>query len=121
MNTNFKVKLPVPPTANNLFPTSKSGHRFPSKKYTEWKLHAAAVFASQHKTPYTLSGNIVATYKFSFSDARRRDIANFEKAVTDFLVQKGVIEDDCLIDELHLIRIKGKEFSEVEVELEVLR
>ena len=32
----------------------------------------------------------------------RRDLANHEKAVTDFLVARGVIEDDYLAQELHM-------------------
>lgn len=100
----FTVTLPVPPTANNLFPTSRSGHRFPSAKYKAWRKVAEAAFHTERKGPSKIFGHIKATYQFSFNDRRKRDLANFEKGITDLLVQQGVIEDDSMIDDLRLIR-----------------
>lgn len=103
----FRVVLPVPPTANNLFPSNKAGRRFPSEAYKEWKNRAGTYFEDQdHEVP-KLKGKIAARYSFRFPDKRRRDIANFEKAVTDFLVSRGVIDDDCNIDQLILFRLDG--------------
>lgn len=103
----FEASLPVPPTANNLFPTSKSGHRFTSSEYRAWKELAAAEFKGCFQQ---LNGRLQAEYHYVFKDFKRRDLANFEKAVTDFLVTKGVFEDDCQIDVLILRRLpKGKE------------
>jgi crossover junction endodeoxyribonuclease RusA len=104
----FEVLLPVPPTANNLFPTVKKGRRFvrvPSKAYQKWKHEAARALGLQNiiiSSP--MRGSLVAEYRFSFKDKRRRDIANFEKAVTDYLNDIGVFEDDSQIDRMTLIR-----------------
>ena len=43
-----------------------------------------------------------ALYEFGRPDKRRRDVANYEKAVSDILVTAGVIEDDSLIEEITL-------------------
>ena len=101
----FKACLPVPPTANNLFPTGRSGKRFKSKAYTVWEHEALASYRLQHLRPEMMLGRLVAEYRYSFPDKRRRDIANFEKAITDFLKQMGVFEDDSQIDDIRLIRL----------------
>lgn len=103
MSEVFITVLPIPPTANNLFPTSRSGHRFPSKAYKAWQVAAQEAFEKWDAV--AVDGPVKARYEFCFGDARRRDIANFEKGVTDFLVSKGIIKDDSLID--HLILKRG--------------
>lgn len=103
----ISLTLPVPPTSNNLFPTSKSGRRFPSKAYKDWKTKAAIYFETQIQGFTQLTGRIDARYEFAFPDKRRRDIANFEKGITDFLVSRGVMEDDSQIDRLELVRGSG--------------
>lgn len=100
----FEALLPVPPTANNLFPTGRSGKRFISSKYRDWKAEAEKALASQSAPKPGMAGRLYAEYRYSFPDKRRRDIANFEKAVTDFLKEYGVFEDDSQIDELKLVR-----------------
>jgi crossover junction endodeoxyribonuclease RusA len=99
------ARLPAPPTANNLFPTGKSGKRFCSKPYTNWKAEAARVFQKTRDGAIDAKARVGIKYEYAFADKRARDIANFEKAVTDFLVQQGVIADDCQIDEIHLFRL----------------
>lgn len=99
----LSFSLKMPPTANNLFPTGKNGRRFPSKAYTAWKAVAALDILQQCRG-VQLTGRIDITYVFCFSDKRARDIANFEKATTDALVDAGVIRDDCDIDKLTLHR-----------------
>ena len=95
-----EVYLPYPPTANNLFPTGKSGKRFISPEYRAWKELAGYVLNTQHPKP--VPGKVAVAYEFRRPDGRRRDVGNLEKATTDLLVSAGVIEDDCLIEELTL-------------------
>lgn len=112
----IELLLPVPPTANNLFPTNKAGRRFPSSKYKEWKQLAALAIAQQPK-PKKVYGRLTAVYRFSFPDNRKRDLANFEKAITDFLNDQNFFDDDSQIDEMRLIREpsgKGTVYVEVE-------
>jgi crossover junction endodeoxyribonuclease RusA len=117
--TVFTTVLPVPPTANNLFPTSRSGHRFPSKQYKAWRERADEVFEANNPSPPKMQGKFRAIYEFTFNDRRRRDLANFEKAVTDFLVSKGVIPDDCDIDRMELVRAPLGKTAHVAVRIEL--
>ncbi len=114
--TYFTCMLPMPPTSNNLFPSSARG-RFKSKSYREW-IALAEITAAAQQWNMTLRGPIRAKYTLHFSDKRRRDVANFEKAVTDFLVAQNVLEDDCQIDEFHLVRGENVESAYVDVYLE---
>ncbi len=47
---------------------------------------------------------VVVTLTFAFRDKRRRDIDNFVKPLLDALVKAGVMEDDKLVDMLHVER-----------------
>ena len=48
---------------------------------------------------------LAVTIKASAPDKRVRDLDNIPKALLDALVHAGVLEDDSLIDELHIIRL----------------
>lgn len=100
----FEATLPIPPTANNLFPTNKQGRRIPSSKYKEWKERAAYALAEQKIPAVHMTGRLIAEYRFSFPDNRKRDLANFEKGITDLLNDLGFFKDDSQIDDMRLIR-----------------
>lgn len=97
--------LPLPPTANNLFPTGRSGKRFRSPEYEAWKREAGLVCTARG---FAVPGQISVLYEYSFGDRRRRDIFNYEKAVSDFLVLHQIIDDDCLIEEGTVRRVKAE-------------
>lgn len=113
----FSATLPIPPSVNTMFPTGKSGRRFASKKYTEWKALAEKCFQTHNRLTAPMLGRLSVTYSYCFADKRVRDIANFEKAISDFLVTQKVIEDDSQIDEMRLVRLanglRGYVFVEV--------
>lgn len=58
---------------------------------------------------------IEATYRFGRPDKRRRDVANFEKGVSDLLVSQQVIGDDSMIERIVLEWKEG--IAGVEIEL----
>lgn len=111
----FMAKLPVPPTANNLFVNNKRGGRFTSNAYKKWQ--EEVVIDSDFLIP--LAGRLKAKYTYVFPDNRKRDLGNFEKAISDILVKRGVIEDDSQIDHLELIRSTG-EIAGVHILIETL-
>jgi hypothetical protein len=87
------VEVPIPPSANHLFPTNKSGRRFPSKNYEAWKKVAGPLVRVMEPPTvfpvairYTLTGAINPL----------RDLGNIEKPLTDLLVSEGRIPDDRL-------------------------
>ena len=96
-DTYVCLKLPFPPSANNLFPTNKkTGGRFPSEQYENWKIEAKVALYEQAPIP-TIRGRVNVTYTFGRPDKRKRDVFNLEKVVSDFLKTQHVIEDDSLI------------------------
>lgn len=55
------------------------------------------------KQRFTLSGEVRATYALGNErTARRRDLANYEKATSDLLVKWGILSDDSQIVDIRL-------------------
>ena len=100
----FTTTLPIPPSVNAMFPSGKSGRRFASKAYTAWKLEAALWLKRHSAGSVDKDARYSVEYTFSFKDKRRRDLANFEKGLGDFLVDHGIIGDDSQIDYMVLVR-----------------
>lgn len=104
----FEAILPMPPTANHLFPTFIQGgkpRRYKSKDYEAWIERASIELRSQNTWKQPIKGRLAVTYRFAFGTNRKTDLPNFEKAVSDLLVSQGVIEDDSQIDVMELRRM----------------
>jgi len=56
---------------------------------------------------------LTVTMKCSAPDNRRRDLDNMPKALLDALVHAKVLEDDSIIDELHIIRLPSRALGAV--------
>lgn len=92
----IRIELPYPPTANNLFINTTRG-RIKAPGYKAWFAKASINIKDKHRQslgPYSLS--ICARRP----DKRKRDLANLEKAVSDLLVEHGVVQDDSLCERL---------------------
>ena len=89
ISPKVRLELPTPPSLNNLFITTKSGHRAPSKRYSQWRHIAAQALYMGYKR---LEGPV--TIKITVEDKGRRDLDNFCKSVLDFCVTHRVIEGD---------------------------
>lgn len=101
MPESFILDWPFPPSVNSLYDGGHKTHRrFKSDTYKDWlrklqgtvKVRGLAIFTNPCKAIYTLQR----------PDKRRRDVANYEKAVSDALVKHGVLSDDTLIEEITL-------------------
>jgi len=91
------ITLPfLPPTVNTAFYTDfKSRTRHKNKAYRDFIENCAYHFMGKVKEAYM--EDIEVEYNFIFKDKRRRDICNYEKALSDTLVYYGVIKDDSQI------------------------
>ena len=98
------LSLPYPPSANNLYPTSRTGIRFLSREGKAYHAEVHARVLEQLRGYPRLSGRLVVTLACNPPDRRRRDLSNVEKAVGDALTKANVWIDDSQIDELHIIR-----------------
>lgn len=90
----LSLDLPIPPSVNNLFGNRKGG-RYKTQAYREWIKSATASLWTQKPAggfPF-----FPATYTLSIllPSGMRGDIANREKALSDFLkTPAGIISDD---------------------------
>jgi len=91
--TRPEVSVPVPPSANNLFPTVR-GKRVVSGEYRAWRAVAHPLLAAL-APPAAYPVEVWLTLAGKGVNARRY-VANLEKAVTDSLVAVGVLPGDSL-------------------------
>ena len=118
--TEYTFLLPIPPSVNAAY-RAVNGRVMKSKKYRDWEEEAKKAMSFQDMGNIeTLTGRIKATYRFGWLDKRKRDIANFEKALSDFLEDWGVYENDCQIDYMELFRIKRSDCNGVFVTIREL-
>lgn len=95
--------LPFPPTLNNLFINNpQTRGRFASKKYRTWQDEAARAIEMQRPFLAWQNMGVSVTYSFGRPDKRRRDVANYEKAISDALTRGGVLGDDAQIEHMTL-------------------
>ena len=117
MNSNqVELTLPFPPSVNALYSTNwKTKKRFKSERYCRWIERAI-----KHMTRFPVArGKVKALYEFGRPDNRKRDVANYEKAVSDFLTHTVILNDDSQIEEITLkwadvkgVRVTLTEISE---------
>lgn len=95
---SINIRLPIPPSVNNLFVNGKNGQgRYPSSRYTAWKREAQEAILDQ-----VIRGGLVLPMTITFqvgltitiSEKCRSDLDNCAKAIIDFLVAQGIIQDD---------------------------
>jgi Holliday junction resolvase RusA-like endonuclease len=88
------IALPLPPTTNNLFATDRaSRRRFRTAEYLAWVKEAGYRLNAQR--PPLMPGKVILLIEVEEpKTARRQDVANREKAVTDLLVSHRVIQGD---------------------------
>lgn len=82
--------IPTPPSTNNLF-FNAGKRRVRTQKYNNWIDRAAP-----HVEGWKWAGSYPVAITITVLEKARanRDIANYEKAVTDLLVSQGVIKGD---------------------------
>ena len=102
----LRIWLPMPPTLNNMFATNfATKRRFKSKAYGEWIAEAQIALAQQHPV-FPVRGKIRVFYELGRLKGRA-DIANREKALSDFLVAQELIDDDSKIEDLRMVWLDG--------------
>lgn len=85
------IRLPMPPSTNNLFANGKNGGRFKTAAYKAWRTEAGYRLLAQH--PEKHKGDVILAMRFGPRIANA-DVTNRIKAAEDLLVELRVIEDD---------------------------
>ena len=94
----IKLLLPFPPSVNSAYANggNKRG-RHKTAQYVDWIKEASTAVKGSHRQG-------LGAYSLSIClqrpDKRQRDLGNYEKAVSDFLVMHGVVKDDHLCERL---------------------
>ena len=92
--TAERVTLPIPPSANHLYPTNRQGRRYMSGEYHDWREACHPTIRTMRAAQrYPVVVHIRLTGQVRNMG---RDVANLEKATTDSLVSCGVLIDDKL-------------------------
>lgn len=87
------LRLPVPPSLNNLFPTNrKTGRRYKSPHYKAWVKEADGWLLEQKRGLIPISGP--CSIRITIPAKTRGDVSNRIKSVEDFCVSRGLTGDD---------------------------
>lgn len=86
----MKIKLPFPPSTNNLYLNVPGRGRVLSPEYRAWKVEAGHGLNRQKPGLFKSRAIIF----ISIDESRQGDCGNREKAVTDLLVEHGVLKGD---------------------------
>lgn len=89
------LELPFPPSVNHYL--GRRGHQ--TYKTAKAKAYNAevALRVALAKLKHGFNTPLDVTYEYWFPDFRKRDIANYEKVLTDSMVTAGVMVDDHII------------------------
>lgn len=110
----MKFTLPYPPSTNNLFFTTKTGLRVPSKEYQEYK-KTAALMAIKAGVRVVL-GNVCVTVNV-YRKRKAGDLDNTLKATFDSL--KGIAwADDSQVKKIIAERFDDPSNPRAEIEVE---
>lgn len=88
------IDLPFPPSVNGLY--AGKARRYKSKPYKQW-IGRAMLKLSEDMYALGIEGEIGIILRLVRPDNRKRDVANYEKAVCDFLTDRRVFMDDSQI------------------------
>lgn len=104
------IKMPVPISANQRLIRTRGRQLTNSKVYREWFNKAYWQIKTQTHDFETIEGRVGVSITVHFKDHRRRDLDNILKGFQDVCTKSQIWNDDCQIDNLHVVRgevIKG--------------
>ena len=114
----FSAWLPFPPSVNSAYGGGSGQRRFKSRQYKDWEKQSSLI-CKKHPT---IKEQVRLVYRYFMPDRRTRDIGNYEKVVSDFLVNHRVIEDDGthIVPAIDL-RFGGHDKQNPRVEVEIFK
>lgn len=93
------LRLPTPPTANNMFANVAGKGRVKARGYLKWRNEALCQVAIMHRGKSPISGPV--SVEISLKRPRKNaDIDNRIKPVLDLLQAAAVIDDDKNVQEI---------------------
>ena len=103
----IELTLPYPPTVNTYWRHAAINGRAQVYVSKDGKAYRATVFGAvkQRRVPKLL-GRLNVTVRVFPPDRRARDLDNVLKALLDAMAHAGCYENDCQIDQLHVVRMQ---------------
>jgi Holliday junction resolvase RusA-like endonuclease len=113
----YECSLPFPPSVNKAYGNRSNQKRFKSKAYKAWEQSCPELTLPEKGA---IDWPVAVVYRFYLPDRRLRDVANYEKLVTDQLVKKCVLVDDNfkIIKSMHL-HFSGVDRGNPRVDIEI--
>lgn len=110
MQKPIRIDLSRPPSVNACYKSVGGNRRAISKEYASWKRTAEAQCVAQGLINLGLQKPYRVWYLIGVpDDKRRRDVANYEKPLSDALVNCGIIEDDSFIRDNRQVPVPGQD------------
>lgn len=100
------INLPWPISVNKKNTISnRTGQIMNTPRYRNWKFNTGyEIWTLQKPKRFTKNQRMKMILEVYPPDARRRDLDNIVKIIQDVLTDIKIYKDDCLIDDLHILR-----------------
>lgn len=85
------------PSGKNAVNITRTGRRYPGKRFALWKADAMRQILAQHKFDRIISAPCKMTVRYFTADKRRRDVSGMIDAVFHVLEKCMIVKDDALI------------------------
>lgn len=86
------------PSGKNAVVVTRTGHRFPAKRFTDWRTKALDELQTQcDGIPQPIRHKLALIVDYTPGDLRVRDVAGMLDAICHLLERSGLIENDGLI------------------------
>ena len=99
---NQIVLLGQPPSGKNSIKTTRTGHRYPSKRFALWRDQAVIHVKIQWRSPI-ITKPCAIKINYWPGDLRRRDVPGICDAIFHVLERAGVTADDTFFQDVHFI------------------
>lgn len=110
------LRVPVPPSANNLFTNAETGRsygRHKSPDYRKWLHEAGWEVKRQAGSLHFAKPGLRVLIEIDLP--RQRDMDNTIKPLLDLLVYTHIFADDSLVDDLRIVRRGEKKTAAVSI------
>lgn len=101
---SITINLPWPPSVNRLWKRGKGKRLYRSEEYLAWIAEAGGCWMQQRSKQKIkhIDGHYFLDITLIPPDRRLRDLGNYEKVLSDFCQNSGIIKNDHLCEKLSI-------------------
>ena len=116
----YTLRLPWPPSINSYYINTRGGQKFIGAKGKAFREIVVEALREIPESSGTLATRLHIVVECYVPDRRKRDLDNILKSLLDAMTHAGVYEDDCLIDDLRVVRCEKTKGGAVVVHVSTL-